>query len=49
MGKSHWKREDNPLQYSCLGNASFHEERSLVGYSSEGHKESDMIEQACNI
>ena len=28
----------NPLQYSCL-------ERSLVGYSSWGHKESDMTER----
>ena len=28
----------NPLQYSCL-------ERGLVGYSSWGHKESDMTER----
>ena len=33
----------NPLQYSCLENS--HGERSLVGYSPWGHKESDMIEQ----
>ena len=30
---------DNPLQYSCLENPGW---RSLVGYSSWGHKESDM-------
>ena len=34
----------NPLQYSCLENES-HGQRSLVGYSSWGQKESDMIEQ----
>ena len=32
----------NPLQYSCLENP--HEQRSLVGYSPWGHKESDMTE-----
>ena len=32
-----------PLQYSCLENP--HGQRSLVGYSPWGHKESDMIEQ----
>ena len=31
---------DNPLQYSCLENP--HRQRSLVGYSPKGHKESDM-------
>ena len=31
----------NQLQYSCLGNAM---ERSLVGYSSWGRKESDVTE-----
>ena len=36
-----WK--GNPLQYSCLENP--HVQRSLVGYSSWGHKESDMTEQ----
>ena len=30
----------NPLQYSCLENCSG--QRSLVGYSPRGHKESDM-------
>ena len=33
----------NPLQYSCLENP--HGQRSLVGYSPWGHKESDMTEQ----
>ena len=32
----------NPLQYSCLENP--HGQRSLVGYSPQGHKESDMTE-----
>ena len=33
----------NPLQYSYLENP--HGQRSLVGYSPWGHKESDMSEQ----
>ena len=33
----------NPLQYSCLENP--HGQRSLVGYSPQGHKESDLTEQ----
>ena len=33
----------NPFQYSCLVNP--HEQRSLTGYSSWGHKELDMTEQ----
>ena len=32
----------NPLQYSCLENP--HGQRSLVGYGSQGHKESDTTE-----
>ena len=32
---------DNPLQYSCLGNLM---ERSLAGYSPWDHKQSDMTE-----
>ena len=32
---------DNPLQYSCLGNLM---ERSLAGYSPWGYKQSDMTE-----
>ena len=34
---------DCPLQYSCLENP--HEQRSLVGYSPWGYKESDMTER----
>ena len=33
----------NPLKYSCLENPM--EERTLVGYSPWGRKESDMTEQ----
>ena len=33
----------NPLQYSCLENP--HGQRSLVGYSAWGHRESDTTEQ----
>ena len=33
----------NPLQYSCLENP--HRQRSLVGYSPWGHKESDTTER----
>ena len=32
-------------QYSCLGKS--HRQRSLVGYSPWGHKESNMTEQLC--
>ena len=32
---------DNPLQYSCLGNLM---ERSLAGYSPWGHKQVDVTE-----
>ena len=32
-----------PLQYSCL--EKFHRQRSLVGYSPWGHKESDTTER----
>ena len=42
LGKSPGGRHGNPLQYSCLENA--HGQRSLVGYSPWGHKESDMTE-----
>ena len=34
----------NSLQYSCLGNPT-HGQKSLAGYSSWRHKESDMTEQ----
>ena len=33
----------NPLQYSCLEN--LHGQKSLVGYSPRGRKESDMTER----
>ena len=37
VGKIPWKvrRNDNPLQYSCLGNLI---DRSLAGYSPWGHR-----------
>ena len=35
--------QGNPLPYSCLENP--HRQRSLVGYSPWGHKESDTTEQ----
>ena len=42
-GRSPGGGHGNPLQYSCLGNQS-PGQRSLVGYSPWGHKESDMTE-----
>ena len=39
LGRSPGEGNGNPLQYSCLEN-----QRSLVGYSSWGGKESDMTE-----
>ena len=36
------KEKGNPLQCSCLGNPM---DRSLVGYSPRGHKESDKSER----
>ena len=36
------RRHGNPLQYSFWENP--HGQRSLVGYSSRGHKESDTTE-----
>ena len=41
-GRSPGVGSGNPLQYSCLENP--HGQRSLAGYSSWGHKESDMTE-----
>ena len=41
-GRSPGEGNGNPLQYSCLENP--HGQRSLVGYSTEGHKESDTAE-----
>ena len=40
LGRSPGGGNDNPLQYSCLENP--HGERSLMVYSSWGHKESVM-------
>ena len=48
MGISPGGGNGNPLQYSCLENS--HGERSLVGYSPWGRKESDttkVTEHAC--
>ena len=41
-GRSPEEGNGNLLQYSCL--ESCHGQRSLVGYSPWGHKESDMPE-----
>ena len=43
LGKSPGGGHGNPLHYSCLQNP--HGQRSLMGYSLWGHKESDMTEQ----
>ena len=43
LGRSPGGGHGNPLQYSCLENS--HGQRSLVGYSPWGCKESDMMEQ----
>jgi len=42
LGRSPGGRHGNPLQCSCLENP--HEQRSLVGYSSQGLKELDLNE-----
>ena len=42
LGRSAGGGHGNPLQYSCLENP--HGSRSLVGYSTWSHKESDMTE-----
>ena len=42
-GRSPGGGHGNPLQYSCLENP--HGQRSLVGYSPWGHKESNTTEQ----
>ena len=41
-GRSPGEGHGNPVQYSCLENP--HGERSLVGYSLWGRRESDMSE-----
>ena len=43
LGKSPGGGNGNLLYYSCLENP--HGQRSLAGYSSWGHKESDMTER----
>ena len=43
MGRSPGGGPGNPLQYSCLENS--HGQRTLVGYSPWGHKESDTTER----
>ena len=43
LGRSPGGMHGNLLQYSCLENS--HGQKSLVGYSSWGHKESYMTEQ----
>ena len=49
LGKARWGGHVNPLQYSCLENP--HGQKSLVGYSPWGLKESDMTEwlSAANV
>ena len=42
LGRSPEEGHGNPPQYSCLENTCG--QRSLVGYSLWGHKESDMTE-----
>ena len=43
VGKSPWRREWQPTPVFLPG--EFHGQRSLVGYSPQGCKESDTIEQ----
>ena len=43
LGGSPGGGHGNPLQYSCL--EKLHGQRSLVGYSPQGRKESDTTEQ----
>ena len=43
LGRSPGEGHGNSLQYSCLENPCG--KRSLVGYSPQGHKESDMTER----
>ena len=43
LGRSPGGGHGNPLQYSCLENP--HGQKSPVGYSPWGHKESAMTEQ----
>ena len=43
VGKIPWRREWIPIPVFLLGES--HGQRSLVGYSPQGHKESDRTEQ----
>ena len=45
-GRSPGERNTNPLQYSCPGES--YGQRSLVGYSPWGHRESDRTERLNN-
>ena len=45
-GRSHGEGNDNPLHYSYLGNPT---DRSLVGYSPRGRKESNTTDRLNNI
>ena len=47
LGRSPEGGHGNPLQYSCLQNP--HGQRSLVGFSPGGRKESDMTERLNTI
>ena len=42
LGKSPGEGNGSPFQYSCLEKS--HGQKSLVGYSPWGHKESEMTE-----
>ena len=42
LGRSPGEGHGNPLHYSCLEN--LHGQRSLAGYSAQGHKELDTTE-----
>ena len=44
LGRSPGEGNGNPLQYYLLLPGKSHGQRSLVGYSPWGHKESDMTE-----
>ena len=43
LGRAPGEGQGNPFQCSCLENP--HGQRSMVGYSPWGHKESDMSER----
>ena len=45
VGKIPWRRKWQPTPVFLPGKS--HGQRSLAGYSSWGHKESDMTEHAC--